>query len=173
MCVRRKGCGASGAVLTRQSAEIVGLPVHPRVGRRPDRGAHALSLRTPLPPPPNPNPPSRGWQADYVFLSPPWGGPEYSSQAVYDVERMGGLGLSLTDLLDLAFGGVGAEGVVAFLPRNADLAQCALAAGGRPCVAERVVLNGYLKGTTMYYGAAAQHWHREQDRDLVEDVAPE
>ncbi|KFM27644.1 Trimethylguanosine synthase [Auxenochlorella protothecoides] len=97
-------------------------------------------------------------KADFVFLSPPWGGPEYSAQAVYDVERMGGLGLSLTGLLDLAFQVVGARGVVAFLPRNADLAQCARSAGGRPCVAERVVLNGYLKGTTMYYGAAALRW---------------
>lgn len=131
-----------------QGSARVNLPLHVLPG--------PSTLPSPLDDPPPPS--SRIPQADFVFLSPPWGGPEYSAQAVYDVERMGGLGLSLTGLLDLAFQVVGARGVVAFLPRNADLAQCARSAGGRPCVAERVVLNGYLKGTTMYYGAAALRW---------------
>jgi hypothetical protein len=34
-------------------------------------------------------------QADVVFYSPPWGGPEYASQRVYDVELMGGQGFGL------------------------------------------------------------------------------
>jgi hypothetical protein len=34
-------------------------------------------------------------QADVVFYSPPWGGPEYAHQAVYDVHEMGGQGFGL------------------------------------------------------------------------------
>ena len=34
-------------------------------------------------------------QADVVFYSPPWGGPQYAKQAVYDVELMGGQGFGL------------------------------------------------------------------------------
>lgn len=34
-------------------------------------------------------------QADVVFYSPPWGGPEYAHQAVYDVQLMGGQGFGL------------------------------------------------------------------------------
>ncbi len=143
---------------------------------------------------------SSGWvrlsdflQADVVFYSPPWGGPEYAHQAVYDVQLMGGQGfglkqvgtqasqlsrlvqrhtggcctlrgtslwpgalgpscrrwaclrsracwtcvgwftlakpptspLSASQLLDLAFGPMGARGAIAFLPRNCDLSQLA------------------------------------------------
>ena len=125
-------------------------------------------------------------QADVVFYSPPWGGPQYAKQAVYDVELMGGQGFGLKkvraaaaavataatqqrwgcaalgwaacplpmgspipplsfrhaseiasltppmpgryaylQLLDLAFGPIGARGVIAFLPRNCDLRQIA------------------------------------------------
>ena len=117
-----------------------------------------------------------------MFYSPPWGGPEYSQQPVYDVHLMGGQGFGLkqvrvgalgkrgracsdaahlsisvqgqvtprqhgqpglchsTDLathttavktclvvqlLDLAFGPMGARAVIAFLPRNCDLRQIA------------------------------------------------
>ena len=41
-----------------------------------------------------------------VFYSPPWGGPEYSQQAVYDVHLMGGQGFGLKKVR----GGVGCEG---------------------------------------------------------------
>ena len=30
-----------------------------------------------------------------MFYSPPWGGPEYARQAVYDVHEMGGQGFGL------------------------------------------------------------------------------
>lgn len=131
--------------------------------------------------PPPPLPPS---QADVVFYSPPWGGPGYSQQAVYDVHTMGGQHFGLKQarggpaepwrgagcrasfalnllhppasardgsrmaptsrvaqrpshapqpppapttpqLLDLAFGPMGARACIAFLPRNCDLRQLA------------------------------------------------
>lgn len=58
-----------------------------------------------------------------VFYSPPWGGPEYAQQPTFDVLDLAGQGYGLPQLLDLAFNTVRASGVIAFLPRNCDLAQ--------------------------------------------------
>ena len=41
-------------------------------------------------------------QADAVFMSPPWGGPAYSAKT-FDVSHdIGGLGVSLAQLLEIA-----------------------------------------------------------------------
>lgn len=42
-----------------------------------------------------------------MFYSPPWGGPDYSQQPVYDVMDMGGQGYGLPNLLHLAFDVIG------------------------------------------------------------------
>ncbi len=51
----------------------------------------------------------------------------------------------------------GALGIMAFLPRHTSLAQLskALPPGGC-CEVERVVLNGHLKGVTLYVGQLAR-----------------
>jgi hypothetical protein len=48
-----------------------------------------------------------------VFYSPPWGGPDYNQQPVFDVLDMGGQGYGLPQLLHLAFNVVGAPGMSA------------------------------------------------------------
>ena len=134
---------------------------------------HAILWRRPADPSElyaQPRPSLAPSQADFVFLSPPWGGPQYSSAPVYDLEDMGGMGLSLSRLLGLVFDQVGAAGVQAFLPRNADLRQAVAAAGGRPCVAERIALKGYVKGVTVYYGTAAERWLALSESEGVEDA---
>ncbi|PSC71206.1 trimethylguanosine synthase [Micractinium conductrix] len=97
-------------------------------------------------------------QADVVFYSPPWGGPEYAQQPVYDVQLMGGQGFGLKKLLDLAFGTMGARGAIAFLPRNCDLRQLAatLPEGHTYCEVEREMVNNVCKGLTIYYGELAR-----------------
>lgn len=42
-----------------------------------------------------------------VFYSPPWGGPDYSQQPVYDVHLMGGQGFGLKQVRHAGGQGVG------------------------------------------------------------------
>ncbi|EFN50699.1 hypothetical protein CHLNCDRAFT_37728 [Chlorella variabilis] len=100
----------------------------------------------------------QGIKADVVFYSPPWGGPEYAQQPVYDVALMGGQGFGLKKLLDLAFGPMGASAAIAFLPRNCDLKQLAatLPEGHSYCEVEREMVNNVCKGLTIYYGELAR-----------------
>ena len=90
-------------------------------------------------------------RADVVFLSPPWGGPEYTQAAAFDlVTMMGGLdgAAILRHALSLA------PSVAYFLPRNADLEQVASLARehGVPLEIERCALNGHEKGVMAYFG---------------------
>ena len=104
-------------------------------------------------------------RADVVLLSPPWGGPEYSQEESFDVEKMGGhpeLGLSA--LLKIAFEVMGCQAAVAWLPRSASLAQVQAAAAVVPsaygrgrCEVEFAQLNGRMKAMTVYYGTAARY----------------
>ena len=55
-----------------------------------------------------------------------------------------------------AGGGAGA-GIMLFLPRNTNLRQLSEALPeGSPCEVERAVLNGFLKGITVYIGSLAR-----------------
>lgn len=56
-------------------------------------------------------------KADAVFLSPPWGGPTYLSQQVYDLETML-QPVSITELLTTA--NKITKNVAVFLPRNSN-----------------------------------------------------
>lgn len=103
-------------------------------------------------------------KADVVFMSPPWGGPEYSHYGDFDVESMGGHPeLGLTKLLEIVFGPMECRAVMAWLPRNSSLKQVEAAAavvpeelGGDACEVERATLNGVTKAITVYYGTAAR-----------------
>jgi hypothetical protein len=63
---------------------------------------------------------SRRGCIDAVFLSPPWGGPEYSSYHLYDVHHLEPVGLE--ELLRMSIR-VGKCGAAAFLPRNTDVSS--------------------------------------------------
>jgi trimethylguanosine synthase len=62
---------------------------------------------------------------DVVFLSPPWGGPEYLSRKVFNLEDMGGLdGVRIyNDAFERT------SNIAYFVPRNTDTAQLAKLAG--------------------------------------------
>lgn len=90
-------------------------------------------------------------RADVVFLSPPWGGPNYADATTFDiVTMMGGLdgAAVLRAALDVA------PNVAYFLPKNADERQIAALAAeaGVAVEIEACRLNGHLKGLVAYFG---------------------
>ncbi|CAL5383725.1 unnamed protein product [Camellia sinensis] len=91
-------------------------------------------------------------KADTVFLSPPWGGPNYTKVTTYDMKTM----LKPHDghvLFNVARGI--ASKVVMFLPRNVDFNQLAeLSLSANPpwsLEVEKNFLNGKLKAITAYF----------------------
>ncbi|XP_059454311.1 uncharacterized protein LOC132184626 isoform X2 [Corylus avellana] len=93
-------------------------------------------------------------KADTVFLSPPWGGPDYAKVQTYDIKTM----LKPRDgyfLFNTAK--KIASRLVMFLPRNVDLNQLAeLCLSSHPPWAlevEKNYLNGKLKAITAYFNA--------------------
>ncbi|XP_034249635.1 trimethylguanosine synthase [Thrips palmi] len=88
--------------------------------------------------------------ADVVFLSPPWGGPEYLRAGVFDLEScMAPLGGS--NLYNIAKGIT--ENVAMYLPRNINTDQLAILAGpGGQVEIEQNFLDKKLVAVTAYYG---------------------
>ncbi|XP_026394567.1 uncharacterized protein LOC113289515 isoform X1 [Papaver somniferum] len=90
--------------------------------------------------------------ADVVFMSPPWGGPDYAKSQTYDIRTM----LQPRDgfLLFNAAREI-APRLVMFLPRNVDLNQLAeLSLSTHPpwsLQVEKNFLNGKLKAITAYF----------------------
>ncbi|CAN9502960.1 unnamed protein product [Ophioblennius macclurei] len=89
-------------------------------------------------------------RGDVVFLSPPWGGPDYLTAEVFDIKTMmepdGFLIFQLAKLIS--------ENIVYFLPRNADMDQIAsLAGAGGKVEVEQNILNNKLKTVTAYFGS--------------------
>ncbi|XP_056148903.1 trimethylguanosine synthase-like [Lampris incognitus] len=87
--------------------------------------------------------------ADVVFLSPPWGGPDYLSAEVFDIRTMiEPDGFKIFQLSKLI-----SDNIVYFLPRNADMDQIASLAGpGGQVEVEQNFLNNKLKTITAYFG---------------------
>ncbi|XP_076685428.1 trimethylguanosine synthase 1 isoform X2 [Andrena cerasifolii] len=88
--------------------------------------------------------------ADVVFLSPPWGGPEYVKEETFDLnsimQPVGGV-----NIFKLAKGIT--EHVAYFLPRNVDTVQLAMLAGvGCGVEVEQNFLDRKLLALTAYYG---------------------
>ncbi|XP_063058621.1 trimethylguanosine synthase isoform X2 [Engraulis encrasicolus] len=90
-----------------------------------------------------------GLRADAVFLSPPWGGPEYLSAEVFDIRTMmTPNGFEIFNLAKMI-----SDNIVYFLPRNADVEQIASLAGpGGKVEVEQNFLNTKLKTITAYFG---------------------
>ncbi|XWS21204.1 hypothetical protein CRYUN_Cryun30bG0035300 [Craigia yunnanensis] len=95
-------------------------------------------------------------KADTVFLSPPWGGPDYTKVKIYDLKTMlrprdGYLLFNVAKKI--------ACRIVMFLPRNVDLNQLAeLSMSAQPpwlLEVEKNFLNGKLKAITAYFTETA------------------
>ncbi|XP_033616619.1 trimethylguanosine synthase [Fukomys damarensis] len=88
-------------------------------------------------------------KADVVFLSPPWGGPDYATAETFDIQTMmcpdGFEIFRLSQRIT--------NNIVYFLPRNADVDQVASLAGpGGQVEIEQNFLNNKLKTITAYFG---------------------
>ncbi|XP_026168794.1 trimethylguanosine synthase [Mastacembelus armatus] len=88
-------------------------------------------------------------QGDVVFLSPPWGGPDYLTAEVFDIKTMMEPdGFEIFRLAKLI-----SDNIVYFLPRNVDMDQIAsLAGAGGKVEVEQNFLNNKLKTVTAYFG---------------------
>nr|XP_056710190.1 trimethylguanosine synthase [Euleptes europaea] len=90
-----------------------------------------------------------GLKADVVFLSPPWGGPEYATAEIFDVQTM----ISPNGYEIFKVSRKITNNIVYFLPRNADIDQIASLAGpGGKVEIEQNFLNNRLKTITAYFG---------------------
>ncbi|XP_061454974.1 trimethylguanosine synthase isoform X2 [Rhineura floridana] len=88
-------------------------------------------------------------KADVVFLSPPWGGPEYATAEIFDVQTM----ISPDGFEIFKLSQKITNNIVYFLPRNADIDQVASLAGpGGKVEVEQNFLNNRLKTITAYFG---------------------
>ena len=95
--------------------------------------------------------------ADAVFLSPPWGGPEYHSKDQYDLHNMGGHmdGFKVFNVAKSV-----SKNIAFFVPKNTDLNQLkelSAKVGGKVYV-ERNVMNQKTKVLTAYYGIFADKY---------------
>ncbi|XP_063155393.1 trimethylguanosine synthase [Candoia aspera] len=88
-------------------------------------------------------------KADVVFLSPPWGGPEYATAEIFDIQTMiSPDGFEIFNLSQKI-----TNNIIYFLPRNADIDQVASLAGpGGKVEIEQNFLNNRLKTITAYFG---------------------
>jgi trimethylguanosine synthase len=86
---------------------------------------------------------------DVVFLSPPWGGPAYSSTSVFDLQSMSPLNGELVYRVarDVC------KNIAFYLPRNTNLDQVVNLTGLEEDVeVEQHFLNSRLKTVTAYFG---------------------
>ncbi|XP_004679929.1 PREDICTED: trimethylguanosine synthase [Condylura cristata] len=88
-------------------------------------------------------------KADVVFLSPPWGGPDYATADTFDIRTM----MSPDGFEIFRLSKKITNNIVYFLPRNADVDQVASLAGpGGQVEIEQNFLNNKLKTITAYFG---------------------
>ncbi|XP_038622588.1 trimethylguanosine synthase [Tachyglossus aculeatus] len=88
-------------------------------------------------------------KADVVFLSPPWGGPDYATAETFDIRTM----MSPDGFEIFSLSQKITNNIVYFLPRNADVDQVASLAGpGGQVEIEQNFLNNKLKTITAYFG---------------------
>uniref|UniRef100_U3K6N1 Trimethylguanosine synthase n=2 Tax=Ficedula albicollis TaxID=59894 RepID=U3K6N1_FICAL len=95
-----------------------------------------------------------GLRADVVFLSPPWGGPDYASADIFDIQTM----ICPDGFEIFRLSKKITNNIVYFLPRNADINQVASLAGpGGKVEIEQNFLNNKLKTITAYFGDLIRH----------------
>lgn len=85
---------------------------------------------------------------DAVFLAPPWGGPEYIKNPVYNIEKMGQFnGLEILDIARSI-----TPNVVFLLPKTIDPNQLLTHCGAGSFEIEQNFLNSELETVTAYFG---------------------
>ncbi|KAF9168023.1 Trimethylguanosine synthase [Mortierella sp. AD011] len=110
-------------------------------------------------------------KADVVFLSPPWGGPEYLAQDEFDIKRdipMDGEYL-FNETSKIT------KNIAYFLPRNSNADQIGRLAGPDGiCEIEKNVLNRVCKAWTAYFGElAVVQGEGEEEEEGEEDYGEE
>jgi len=90
-------------------------------------------------------------KADVVFLSPPWGGPNYNDKEQYDLNQMTP---NCYEIFKNAR--VICPNIAFFLPRNVNLDQVREMAEESICEVEENYINGKLKTVTVYFGELIQ-----------------
>ncbi|XP_060084227.1 trimethylguanosine synthase-like [Ylistrum balloti] len=119
-------------------------------------------------------------KADVIFLSPPWGGPDYLNADVFDLETM--MELKASDIFEVSQKVT--SNIAFFVPRNSDFEQLtALAGPGGHVEVEQNLLNNKLKTITAYYGDLVLDtgWNQgtgedgtwKQERDSLSAEAPD
>lgn len=89
-------------------------------------------------------------KADVVFLSPPWGGPQYLKEDVYDIEKSL-LPLPGSELMQITRNIT--SNIAIYLPRNTNTHQLAVLAGrGKSVEIEQGFLDRKLIAITAFYG---------------------
>ncbi|XP_061925683.1 trimethylguanosine synthase-like [Entelurus aequoreus] len=95
-------------------------------------------------------------RGDVVFLSPPWGGPDYLTAQVFDLRTM----MEPDGFHIFHVANQITDNIVYFLPRNADMDQVvSLAGAGGKVEVEQNLLNNKLKTITAYFGSTLIHSH--------------
>ena len=90
------------------------------------------------------------FQADVVFLSPPWGGPEYLGQDVFDIQECGGC---VDGYQVFRTAKMDTNNIAYFVPRNTNVDQLSSLAGkGDTVELEQNILTRKFKTLTAYYG---------------------
>ncbi|KAJ1663985.1 Trimethylguanosine synthase [Coemansia sp. RSA 1813] len=90
-------------------------------------------------------------KADVVFMSPPWGGPEYTDASVFALDSMPFH--SAQEWVDRAR--LVSANIAFFMPRNCDPLQLADLVPDVPCDIELNYTSGFFKAITAYYGDLA------------------
>lgn len=91
-----------------------------------------------------------GLVADVIFLSPPWGGPQYTQRNVYNLQTLGGTmdGLEAFKVAEKI-----SKNIAYYVPRNTNVYQLAVLAGEYGEVeVEQQFINKKLKTVTAYFG---------------------
>nr|CAB3266934.1 trimethylguanosine synthase [Phallusia mammillata] len=99
-------------------------------------------------------------KADVVFLSPPWGGPDYISKEVFSMDNLGIFGEKAFELAQTI-----TDSVAFFLPRNTNVDELVTLAGpGNKVEVEQNMLNNKVKTVTAYYGDELIEWGRKMSQ---------
>jgi trimethylguanosine synthase len=118
-------------------------------------------------------------QADVVFLSPPWGGPDYNASDLYCLELIQLAGGEVDGLQLFRRTRTITENIAYFLPKNTyrpQLLQLAVESGqGTGVEMEEDFLNHKLKAVTAYYGTLVGRQGLTNDKalerfEILEDV---
>ncbi|GMR53702.1 hypothetical protein PMAYCL1PPCAC_23897, partial [Pristionchus mayeri] len=89
-------------------------------------------------------------KVDAVFLSPPWGGPEYLTNEIFDIRKMTPDGVKIFEASHAI-----SPNIAYFLPRNTKVEQLTSLCKSGKVEIEQASLNKKIKVITAYYGNLA------------------